>query len=352
MARNSATQLSSGNWRIQVRYTDRDGNERRKSITAPTEWEALKLADDFRNGVLEEKTHITVKQAIESYIDCRRTTRAVATISGYDCILRTRLQTIMKMDINSLKKADINRAIAMDVQRGLGYKSMKEAVSLLKSALSEFDVDILPAGKYNLPPKKLQKDELPDIQSVLNAIVGSSVELPCLLSLWCGGMRISEVRGLQYRDISTDKNGNHFIFINRVKVSIGNVDHIRDSNKTEQSTRKVPLPDYLYQMIKDKPHNSEEDFIVDERYLTIKKRYDRLMKKHGLNICFHDLRAEFATVMNSLGIDKLILQKMGGWSNSKVLDSVYIRTPQKAISDSMQIYGDYIESMITNEQLY
>lgn len=346
MKHTRATQLPSGNWRIQVRYTDRDGNEKRRSFTAQSEWEVLKLADDFRNGVLEETKTVTVKQAMEDYIDCRRATRAAATISGYDCILRTRLQTIMNKEIHALRKADINRAISVDVQRGLGYKSVKEAVALLKSALSEYDVDILPVSKYNLPQKPAPKAELPDIRSVLNVVVGSSVELPCLLSLWCGGMRISEVRGLQYRDISTDDEGNHFIFINRVNVSIGNVDHLRDSNKTQESTRKVPLPEYLYDMIISKPHDSENDFIIDERYLTIKKRYDRLMKKNGLNICFHDLRAEFATVMNSLGVDKLILQKMGGWSNSEVLDRVYIRTPKQAVNDSMKLYNDYLESIM------
>jgi len=349
MRQQQITQLPSGSWHTQVRYTDKEGNQKRKSITAQTQWEVMKLAEDFRNGVYEEVNHTTVRQAMTDYINCRRSVRAAATINGYECIVRTRLQSIMNKDIHNLKKKDINIAIAKDVERGLSYKSVKEALALLKSALAENGVEILPVSKYILPQKTPPKEDLPDLKTLLNVIIGSSVELPCLLSLWCGGMRISEVRGLQYRDVKTDVDGNHFLYINRVRVAIGNVDHLRECNKTEQSTRKVPLPDYLYGIIKDKPHEKEDDFIIDERYLTIKKRYDRLLKKNGIEMTFHDLRAQFATAMNQLGVDKLILQRMGGWSNSKVLDSVYIRTPQKAISDSMQMYGDYLESMITNE---
>ena len=346
MKQQQITQLPSGSWRTQVRYTDKEGNKRKKSITAPTQWEVIKLTEDFRNGVYIEATKTTVRQAIQNYIDCRRELRSPSTIRGYECILQTRLQHIMNMDAQALKKADINMAIAKDASRGLSYKSIKEAVALLRSALSEIDITIPPVNKYTMPPKSPPKGELPDLQTVLDILIGSSVELPSLLALWCGGMRMSEVRGLQYRDITTDKDGNHYVYINRVKLSISGVDHVRDVNKTEQSTRTVPLPEYLYNMIVNKPHASDKDFIVDEKYTTIKQRYDRLMKKNGIHMTFHDLRAQFATTMNSLGVDKIILQKMGGWSNSQVLDKVYIRTPQQEINDSMKLYCEYLQSMM------
>ena len=306
MKQQQITQLPSGSWRTQVRYTDKEGNKRKKSITAPTQWEVIKLTEDFRNGVYIEATKTTVRQAIQNYIDCRRELRSPSTIRGYECILQTRLQHIMNMDAQALKKADINMAIAKDASRGLSYKSIKEAVALLRSALSEIDITIPPVNKYTMPPKSPPKGELPDLQTVLDILIGSSVELPSLLALWCGGMRMSEVRGLQYRDITTDKDGNHYVYINRVKLSISGVDHVRDVNKTEQSTRTVPLPEYLYNMIVNKPHASDKDFIVDEKYTTIKQRYDRLMKKNGIHMTFHDLRAQFATTMNSLYLQSMM----------------------------------------------
>lgn len=349
MKQCTVKQLPSGNWHTQVRYQDKEGNNKRKSITAPTEWEVIKLADDFRKGLIEETTHMTVKTAIESYIDNRRNTRSEATIYGYENIARNRLQSIMKKDIRELTKSDINRAINLDAARGMGHKSIKEALALLKSALDENGVDIPSTKKFALPPKPPKKGELPDLKIVLSIIVGSSVELPCLLSLWCGGMRISEVRGLQYRDISDDDEGRHYIFINRSRICVNGHDFLRDVNKTEQSTRKVQLPDYLYGLIAKKAHNSDDDFIIDESYGAIQRRYDRLLRKNGIVMTLHDLRAQFATTMNGLGIEKEILQKMGGWSNSKVLDDVYIRTPKKAIDDSMSIYNDYISSIMPSD---
>lgn len=346
MKRYVVNQLPSGNWHTQIRYTDERGDQKRKSITAPTEWEVMKLADEFRRGLIEETSKITVRKAIEDYIDNRRHTRSVATIYGYENILRNRLQSIMKTDIRKLTKSDINRAIDLDAERGLGHKSIKEALALLKSALDEKGVAIPSVKKFTLPPKPPKKGDLPDLKDVLSIIIGSSVELPCLLSLWCGGMRISEVRGLQYRDVSTDKNGNHYVFINRSKVFVNGQDYVKEVNKTEKSTRKVPLPDYLYNIIRDKPHDSPEDFIVPETYWSIQRKYDRLLKKHGITMTFHELRAQFATTMSCLGIDKNILQTMGGWSNSKVLDEVYIRTPQHLVDESMSVYFDYLSSLI------
>ena len=339
-------QTPSGNWRTQVRYTDEYGNSKRRSITAPTQWEVMKLADEFRKGIATETKRITVKQAIQDYIDNRRHTRSVATIYGYENIARNRLQIIMNKDIHELTKADINRAIDMDAARGLGYKSLKEAVALLKSALDEKNVSIPSSKKFALPQKPPQKGELPDLRLILSIIIGSSVELPCMLSLWCGGMRISEVRGLQYKDVLEDGEGRHYLYINRSKICVNGHDYVRDINKTELSTRTVPLPDYLYKQIAEKPHDSDEDFIIDESYTAIQRRYDRLLRKHGIHMTLHELRAQFATAMNELGVDKKVLQTMGGWANSTVLDKVYIRTPKATIERNMAKFGDYISSIM------
>ena len=171
------------------------------------------------------------------------------------------------------------------------------------------------------------------------------MELPCLLAVWCGGMRISEVRGLQFGDIYEDDNG-RYIKVRRARVCINGHDVLEDRNKTELSTRDVPLPDYIYNLIQTVPHKTEDDFIINENYGNIKARYDRLLKKHGMKMTFHDLRAQFATTMNGLGVQKEILEKLGGWANSKVLDAVYIRTPKQRVRDSLKIFDDYMYGVI------
>ena len=342
-----AVKLKSGNWRVQV-LVGHDSNGKRimESFTAPTEWEALKMAADFKEGRITNRKHITVEQAINSYIESRKSVIAPATLHGYNVIAKSRLQSIRRVEIHKLDKLDIQRAVNADTENGLSWKSIKDALAVLRSACACYDVEIPPTSRFTLPARSPKKGELPDLSDVLDIVLGSSVELPCLLAIWCGGMRISEVRGLQYRDIITDKKGNHFISINRSRVFVDGRDNVKETNKTYGSTRKVPLPDYLYDVIQAKAHKEDTDFIVDESYLALIGRYNRLMKKHGIKITFHDLRALFATSMNELGVQKEILQKLGGWTNSKVLDSVYIRHSDEDLANSIDMLSQRIDPLI------
>ena len=338
--------LPSGRFRTQVVYgKDENGKNLTKSFTADTAWEAIKLAEDFKRlNVDITPTKITVKEAVNAYIDSKRNVIAASTLYGYEVAAKNRLQSIQGYFITDLKVIDIQRAINIDAERGLGYKSIKSAYDLIRSAASIFEVELPSARKLRFPPKNV-KAELPDLDKVLRVIIGSSVELPCLLAVWCGGMRISEVRGLQFGDIYEDDNG-RYIKVRRARVCINGHDVLEDRNKTELSTRDVPLPDYIYNLIQTVPHKTEDDFIINENYGNIKARYDRLLKKHGMKMTFHDLRAQFATTMNGLGVQKEILEKLGGWANSKVLDAVYIRTPKQRVRDSLKIFDDYMYGVI------
>ena len=64
---------------------------------------------------------------------------------------------------------------------------------------------------------------------------------------------------------------------------------------------------------------------------------------------FHDLRAQFATTMNGLGIEKEVLEKLGGWSNSKMIDSVYIRTSKQRVRESLKVFDSYMYSVINGD---
>lgn len=260
------------------------------------------------------------------------------------------MQSIQNVNIQELRKIDIQRAINEEAKRGLCYKSIKSAVDLLRSALALSNVGIPSTKDFKLPAKKVKTEDLPDLKEVMRVIIGSSVELPCLLSLCCGGMRISEVRGLQYKDIVEDENGYKYLKVCRARVCISGRDDVKNQNKTEKSTWVIPIPDYLYRLIPNMEDAEPDDYIIGENYGAIKRRYDRLMKKHGIKMTFHDLRAQFATTMNGLGVEREVLQMLGGWSNSKVLESIYIRIPKHKLIDSLNVYDNYISEIISECQ--
>ena len=61
----SARKLKSGNWRIEVFVrTDENGKKIRKSFTAPTRWEAEKLADEFVKAGKNKLPEFTVGEAV------------------------------------------------------------------------------------------------------------------------------------------------------------------------------------------------------------------------------------------------------------------------------------------------
>ncbi len=345
--RRKATLLPSGNYRLQITIGKKeDGSRETKSFTGKTEAEVLRLADEYvKFGGHIDPSRITVRDAFDIYIEAKSNLIAPSTLYGYQSAAKNRLKSIHNIFITNLKLLDIQRAINLEAERGIGYKSIKLAYDLLRSSALLLDVELPPIKKLRLPPKPVKTEDLPDLDKVLNVLIGSSVELPCLLAVWCGGMRISEVRGLQFGDIYEDDNG-RYIKVRRARVCINGHDVVEERNKTEQSTRDVPIPDYIYNLIQQVPHNSDDDFIINENYGALKRRYDRLLKKNNLKMRFHDLRAQFATTMNGLGIEKEVLEKLGGWSNSKILDSVYIRTSKQRVRDSLKVFDAYMYGVI------
>ena len=53
--------------------------------------------------------------------------------------------------------------------------------------------------------------------------------------------------------------------------------------------------------------------------------------------------------MNGLGVEKEVLEKLGGWSNSKILDSVYIRTSKQRVRDSLKVFDSYMYGVINGD---
>ena len=149
---------------------------------------------------------------------------------------------------------------------------------------------------------------------------GTDIELPCMLALWLS-LRVSEVRGLQFRDI---KDG--VLTIQRSKLYLGGEDVVRDVNKTFTSTRQLVLPEYLIKLIEAVPHENDDDFIVPVNYQIIRKHLKKLADANGYTLTFHDLRHLNASVMLMLGIPDKYAMERGGWSTNTTLKSVYQHT--------------------------
>lgn len=333
--------LPSGNYRTQVYCgCDENGKKKFKSFTSKYEWEALKMAEDYKNGLWEEANNKTVFQAFNDYINMKDNVLSPASLKAYRTIRDSRLQMIKDIPVTELKIADIQRAVNFDAKR-LSRKSIKSALGLLKSVCSMQDIEIN-TSKITLPPQKKTKKYIPSTSEIIDMIIGTEIELPCLLAMWLS-LRISEIRGLQFRDISQDGK---WITIRRTRIGLNNGDVIRDVTKTEDSTRTNRLPAYIYNLICQVPHENEEDFIIPCCYELIRRKFKALTNEKGYDITFHTLRHEFATTLNDLGVPSDYIQKLGGWSTDNVMKSVYIHTTLKKEDEYQNMIDNHFNTII------
>ena len=314
----NATQLPSGNWRVQIFLgVGEDGKKRKKSFTAPTRWEAEKKAAEYVENEAAAQSRFTVAQALRGYIDLKRNILSPSTVRGYEIILTNRLQSVMCIDIHELDSFAMQRAINEDAATK-SPKSISEAKNLIVTALKLYGVQL--TLNITMPPKTPKIKELPTAEQVITMIRGTDIELPCMLAMWLS-LRMSEVRGLQFGDI---KNG--VLTIQRSKLYLGGADVIRNANKTYSSTRRLYVPAYIQSLIDAVPHESEEDFIVPQNYQLIKKHLRKLAVKNGYQLTFHDLHHLNASIMLMLGIPDKYAMERGGWSTNTTLKSVYQHT--------------------------
>ena len=317
-----ATKLPSGNYRVQV-SAGRDENGKRivKSFTADEEWKAIKLAVEFigeKDRI--QKSDLTLANAIDLYISSRENVLEETTISNYRQILKFRFKSIMNAKILELTPIQIQQAINIDAQY-ISPKTLKNSYALLKSVLKMFDVNIS-LNSIMLPKIRKKEKTLPSFEEIFSIVRGTSIELPVLLSAWLS-LRIGEVIGLQFRDVDIR---DHTLRIRRTIIKTDEGFKVREGCKTEKSQRQLELPDYIYDMIMALPHTSDEDFIVPLTRKSLYSRFSRLIKKHDIEMTYHDLRHLNASIMLMLGVPDKYAMERGGWSTDNVLKSVYQQT--------------------------
>lgn len=75
-----AHQLKSGSWNAQVFVgLDENGKRIRESFTAPTKWEAEKLAAEYIVNGMKRKAGLTVADAVDGYIAAKQNVLAPST---------------------------------------------------------------------------------------------------------------------------------------------------------------------------------------------------------------------------------------------------------------------------------
>lgn len=327
-----AKKLPSGSWRVQV-YAGMDDAGKRiyKSFTAETKKEAEFLAAEYNLKRKEKPKGITIGDAIDGYIASKENVLSPTTISGYRELRRNKLQGIMDVPLSKITNMIIQQEINREAAR-LSPKTLRNAHGLLSAALAMYMPDFV--LRTTLPAKEHKIKDLPTPEQVIEAVHGTDIELPVMLALWLG-LRMSEVRGIRYGDISDG-----VLTVQHVRIAMdGGIE--KDATKTYSSTRRLQLPKRLLSLIGT---GAPDAYAVDIPARTLTKKLKRyIMASTGKDMTFHDLRHLNASIMLALGIPDKYAMERGGWSTTSTLKSVYQHTfseERAAVDQRIDAYFD------------
>lgn len=329
-----AKQLKSGNWRVRVyEYTDGNGKEHYKSITASTkkeaEYEASLYALNHENK--NNFDDLTLKEAYERYIASKSSVLSPSTIVGYEFLKNRYFQEIMPIKLSKINSKIIQMAVN-ELSINHSPKTVRNAHGLLHSVLKTY----CPTLEINttLPQKIKPQYTIPTVEDINKLLTAANdkIRVPILLASQ-GGLRRSEICALCPDDIT-----DYGVKINKAAIVDKNKEVVIKTTKTLAGTRYVPLSQELIAEVK-----SWQYYGCNPR--TLSTWYDRLCQKVDVpKFSFHKLRHYFASELHANGIPDQYIAEIGGWENVAVLQNIY----QHTLRDKEEAIAQNVTNIFTN----
>lgn len=313
----TAKKLPSGSYRCQVfaGYVYENGKRRRKyeSFTAPTKVEAELMASQWSQAKNDRPKDITVKDAVDAYIDSRRGILSPSTIVGY-LTTSKRFEPIGSIGIRKVRTSNIQPWVSEMAGR-LNSKTVQNTYGLLTATLDYHGVDT--SGlRIKLPAKEKPQYSLPsddDVQKLLDYSAGTPLWSAIMLARYYS-LRRSEICALDKDDLVGD-----VLTIRKAMV-------MNEDGEYEIRQRPKTYGSYRYLLI-DEPLLSElrAGLFVNYHPGKLSDKFKAAIKGAKVKpFNFHLLRHMFATKAAMEGIPDFYTAKMGGWEqNSAVLKNIY-----------------------------
>jgi len=350
---------NDGRW--EGRYKcgfDESGRAKYKSVYSKSYKECREKLNRAKNtyeeGKTEVKISLTVKELLFLWLNSILINIKKSTADTYLTIIDNHIVPIMgNISVNMITIEFLNKFTTekisngrLDKTGGLSAKTVQNIIGVLKSAFkyAEKIYGIKNPTTFVTVPKAEKKEieVLTDEEiSVIRKYCANHSDYFEIVYELClsAGIRIGELCALQLEDINFEER---VLTIKKTVQRIKNNDTsaknktkvIITSPKTENSTRKIPLPDLLLEKLKNFTASKQNgDYIfsaggkkpLDVR--TIQKKFASVLKKCGIrNVKFHILRHTFATKWANSNFDIKGLSEILGHSNVKVTLSLYVHS--------------------------
>lgn len=313
-----AIKLPSGNWNVRIyTHTDSNGKKIYESFTASTKKEAEMMASKFAADIDRIRSDdLTIGECVKKYIDANESILSPSTINGYRVDSR-RFKPIENLRIRKLSSNDIQGFINGLNARGLSPKSVKNTWGLLRTSLTFCGID--KRFLIHLPANPVKKKVSPESEQVKVLFENASPTMKKAIMLAARhSLRRGEICSLKYKDLQGDVL---YVHSDMVKTADGHSWYYKETPKTSTSNREVYLSEKDLELLGT---GDPEEYIVPVVPTSIGTNFDRLKKRTGINIRFHDLRVYFASISAAMGIPEVFTATQGGWKeNSPVLRDHY-----------------------------
>lgn len=359
-----------GRWR--GRYTD-PITHRQKAVYAATQAECKEKLDaklqEIRQGVYVAPDRLTVGGWLDFWFEnFYRIGVKASTAATTESNIRTKLKPALGMIVlQKLTAEPIQAFIRQQQQAGLKGSTIRRYIKVLGQALTQAEklhkIKKNPIDSITLPP--VEKPDIPFLsreeQAVFLAAVPASTGGRALRFLLGTGLRVSELCGLQWKDIQAD--GLH---VERINMTIKDLEeegytNVTTAPKTETGKRVIPLTPSLSAILEEqRRHQAAERLKAGSAWggggFIFANAIGHPADRNNLNRVFrrvldeaqlprrgvHALRHTFATNWVQTSPDVPALARVLGHSDPAFTYKVYCHADQRSMAQGMAAMESFI----------
>ena len=338
-----AKKLKSGNYNITLRL-DGECISITRSTATECRQEAQVIKSEYlagrRQTISADAKKMTLREVQERYVEKYKTALSPSTVRSYTIYYKKRFPDYQNKKLPDITWQEmINKELEDSSQ-----KTVKNAWSLVSAALKDVKYQVPEVKLAAVPVNEIAFLQPEEIIPFCEAVKGRTYEIPCLLMLH--GLRLSEVRGLNWKNIDLTNNT---ITIKESLVRGENGNVTKNTNKNKSSSRTVPL--MIPQLITAlNAVNDKTGKVVNIGATTILDDVKRACHRAGVTeVTPHGLRHSFASLCYYLkDIPDRQIQTWGGWRTPDTLHKVYIRLTAAGQSEAKDSFTKFFQNANEN----